>query len=85
VYVCTKCNIQYWPILQQIKRPSKFDLSGPPTDSRGNVIGDNDIPIAVIDDVNKDVSTTSYKRQRLLPLFKALEKQGFRITSYEES
>jgi hypothetical protein len=83
-YVCTKCTIEYWPQLQQVKKQSKFDLPGPPTDSHGNVIGDNDIPIAVIDDVNKDVSSTSYKRQKLSPLFKALEKQGFRFTSYEE-
>jgi hypothetical protein len=48
------------------------------------MIGDNDIPIAVIDDVNKDVSSTSYRKQRLSPLFKTLEKQGFKITSYEE-
>jgi hypothetical protein len=47
--------------------------------------GDNDIPIEVIDDVNKDVSSTSYKRQKLSPLYKALEKQGFKITSYEDS
>jgi hypothetical protein len=38
----------------------------------------------VIDDVNKDVSATTYKRQKLSLLFKALEAQGFKITSYEE-
>jgi hypothetical protein len=84
-YVCTKCSIQYWPALQQVKKSSKFDLPGLPTDSHGNVIGNNDIPITVIDDVNKDVSSTSYERQKLSPLFKALEKQGFKITSYGES
>jgi hypothetical protein len=83
-YVCTICIIEYWPTLQSVKKSSKFDLPGPPTDEYGNVIGDNTIPIAVIDDVNKDVSTTSYKRQKLSPLFKALEAQGFKITSYEE-
>jgi hypothetical protein len=83
-YVCNKCTIQYWPNQRPVKKSSKFDLPGPPTDSHGNVIGDNDIPIAVIDDVNKDVSTTSYKRQKLSPLFKSLEAQGFKITSYEE-
>jgi hypothetical protein len=81
-YVCTKCTIEYWPKQQPVKKSSKFDLPGPPTDSHGNVIGDNDIPIAVIDDVNKDVSSTSYKRQKLSPLFKSLESQGFKFTSY---
>jgi hypothetical protein len=60
-YVCTKCTIEYWPKQRPVKKQSKFDLPGPPTDSHGNVIGDNDIPIAVIDDVNKEVSSTSYK------------------------
>jgi hypothetical protein len=83
-YVCTKCTITYWPNQQPVKKSSKFDLPGPPTDSHGNVIGDNDIPIAVIDDVNEDVSATTYKRQKLSLLFKALEAQGFKITSYEE-
>jgi hypothetical protein len=49
-YLCTKCTIEYWPNQQPVKKSSKFDLPGPPTDSHGNVIGDNDIPIAVIDD-----------------------------------
>ena len=82
-YVCTKCTITYWPNLQSVKKSSKFDLPGPPTDSQGNVIGDNDIPIASIDSLGEP-STTSYKQQKLSPLFKALEKQGFKITSYEE-
>jgi hypothetical protein len=61
-----------------------FDLPGPPTDSHGNVTGDNDIPIAVIDDPNKDVSSTSYKQTKLSPSFEALRKQGFKFINYEE-
>ena len=80
-YVCTKCTIQYWPNQTPVKKSSKFDLPGPQTDSHGNVIGDNDIPIAAIDDVNNEVSSTSHKRQKLSPLFKALAEQGFKITS----
>jgi len=52
-YVCTKCTIEYWPNQQPVKKSSKFDLPCPPTDSHSNVIGDNDIPLAVIDDVNR--------------------------------
>jgi hypothetical protein len=48
------------------------------------VIGDNDIPIAVIDDVNKEVPSTTYKQQKLSPSFEALKRQGFKITNYEE-
>ena len=47
-------------------------------------IGDNDIPIAVIDDVNKEVSSTTYKQQKLSPSYEALKRQGFKITNYEE-
>ena len=83
-YVCTKCTITYWPKQQPVKKPSKFDLPGPPTDTHGNVIGDIDIPIAVIDDVNNEVSETSYKRQKLSPSFEALKKQGFKFINYEE-
>jgi hypothetical protein len=77
-YVCTKCTITYWPNQQSVKKSSKFDLPGPPTDSHGNVIGDNDIPIAVIDDVNKEVSSTIYKKQKLPAAYEALQKAGFR-------
>ena len=68
-----------WPKLQQVKKQSKFDLPGPPTDSHGNVIGDIDIPIAVIDDVNKEVSSTTFKKQKLPAAYQALEKAGVQI------
>ena len=41
-------------------------------------------PIAMIDDVNKNVSSTTYKQQKLTAAYEALRKQGFRWTSYEE-
>ena len=63
-----------WTTLQSVKKSSKFELPDPPTDSHGNVIGDNNISIGVIDDVNKDVSSTSYKREKLLVAYEALEK-----------
>ena len=79
-FVCTKCTITYWPNQQPVKKSSKFDLPGPPTDSAGNVTGDIDIPIAVMDDPNKDVSSTSYKRQKIPAAYQALGH----FTSYEE-
>jgi|GEM_PF-2008321 hypothetical protein len=71
-----KCTIEYWPTRQSVKKSSKFELPGPPIDSHGNVTGDNDIPFAVIDDVNK-VSETTYKKQKLSPSFEMLKKHGF--------
>ena len=83
-YVCTKCTIENWPKQQPVKKSSKFDLPGPPTDSHGNVTGDNTIPIAVIDDVNKEVSSTTFNRQKLPTAYEALKKSGFRWTSFDE-
>src|SRR4030095_9686192 len=83
-YVCTKCTIEYWPNQQPVKKSSKFDIPGPPTDSHGNVIGDNDIPIAVIDDVNNELSSTTFKEQKLPAAYQALEKVGFKFKNYEE-
>jgi hypothetical protein len=83
-YFCTKCTIEYWPNQQPVKKQSRFDLPGPPTDSHGNVIGDNDIPIAVIDDPNKELSSTTYKQTNLSPSFEALKRSGFKFTTYEE-
>jgi hypothetical protein len=48
------------------------------------VIGVNDIPIAVIDDVNKELSSTTYKQQKLSPSFEMLKKAGFKFLSYDE-
>jgi hypothetical protein len=83
-YVCTKCTITYWPKQQPVKKQSKFDLPGPPTDSHGNVIGDNDIPIAVIDDPNKELSSTTFRKQKLPASYEALRRHGFRWVSFEE-
>jgi hypothetical protein len=63
-YVCTECTIEYWLTLQQVKKSSKFDLPGPPTDSHGNITGDDDIPIASIDNFGEP-SPISYREQKL--------------------
>lgn len=81
-YVCTKCTIEYWPTRQSVKKSSKFDLPGPPTDSHGNVIGDNDIPIAMLD--TPEASATTYKQKKLPAAYEALRRHGFRFSTYEE-
>lgn len=54
-YVCTKCTIVYWPNHAPVKRWNKFDLPGPNIDEHGNVVGDKTIPIAIIDEPNKEL------------------------------
>ena len=48
------------------------------------LIRDNTIPIAMIDDVNKNLSSTTYKQQKLTAAYEALRKQGFKFINYEE-
>ena len=81
-YVCTKCTIEYWPNQTPVKKADKFDLPGPATDSHGNIIGDKNIPIAVLD--TPGPSSTTYKQPKLTAAYEALERAGVRFTSYEE-
>jgi hypothetical protein len=83
-YVCTKCTIEYWPTQTPVKKANKFDLPGPETDEHGNVVGDKNIPIAIIDEPNKELSSTSYQQQKLPAAYEALKKSGFKFTTYEE-
>jgi DNA-directed RNA polymerase subunit M/transcription elongation factor TFIIS len=83
-FVCTKCTITYWPNQQSVKKPSKFDLPGPQTDSHGNVIGNNDIPIASIEDPNEKLSSTPFKKQKLPAAYEASSRHGFKFVNYEE-
>jgi CRISPR/Cas system-associated protein Cas10 (large subunit of type III CRISPR-Cas system) len=83
-FICTFCNILYYPNNQLLKKSNRFDLPGPDTDSQGNVTGNNTIPIAMIDDPNKELSSTSYKQQKLPAAYEALRKQGFKFINYEE-
>ena len=82
-YVCTKCTIEYWPNQTPVKKADKFDLSGPVTDSHGNIIGDKNIPIAVLDN-NREPSSTTYKQQKLPTVYEALSRHGFKFITYEE-
>jgi hypothetical protein len=78
-YVCTKCTIEYWPNQAPVKKANKFDLPGPETDEHGNVVGNKNIPISIIDEPN-----TSYKQQKLPAAYAALSRQGFKWITYEE-
>jgi hypothetical protein len=83
-YICTKCTIEYWPEQQPVKKASHFRMPGPDTDSQGNIIRDQKIPIAMIEDVHTELSSTSYKQQKLPESYRALQKAGYLWVSYEE-
>lgn len=85
IWWCTFCSYEVIPDNQLTIKKSTLKTPGPTVDNVGNVTGENNtIPIAVMDDVYKDGPSTSYRKQKLSPLFKALEAQGFKITSFEE-
>jgi uncharacterized Zn ribbon protein len=82
-YLCVKCQIEYWPNQQPVKKADKFDLPGPATDEHGNVLGDIDIPIVMMDSPIEP-SSTAFKQKKLTAAFEALSRHGFKFTTYEE-
>jgi DNA-directed RNA polymerase subunit RPC12/RpoP len=83
-YLCTFCNIIYYPNNQLVKKANRFETPGPETDSQGNVIANATIPIAMIDEPNRELSSTSYKKQKLTAAYEASSRHGFKFTTYEE-
>jgi CRISPR/Cas system-associated protein Cas10 (large subunit of type III CRISPR-Cas system) len=78
-YLCSFCNIIYYPNNQLVKKANRFEV---PDGSDPNV--DKSPPIVMMDDVNKDVSSTLYKQQKLTAAYEALRRQGYHWTNYEE-
>jgi hypothetical protein len=82
-YLCVKCQIEYWPNQTPVKKADKFDLPGPATDEHGNVLGDINIPLVMMDSPIEP-SPTSHKQKKLTAAFEALSRHGFKFTTYEE-
>jgi CRISPR/Cas system-associated protein Cas10 (large subunit of type III CRISPR-Cas system) len=79
IWLCTFCNIEYIPDNQLVKKANRFEV---PEGSDPNQ--DRVPPIAMIDDPNKELSSTSYKKQKLPAAYEALKKSGFTFTDYQE-
>ena len=62
-YICSFCNIIYYPNNQLVKKANRFEV---PQGSDPTV--DKSPPIVMMDDVNKEVSSTMYKEQKLSAL-----------------
>jgi hypothetical protein len=69
----------YYPNNQLVKKANKFEV---PSGSDPNV--DKSPPIIMMDDINKGVSSTLYKQQKLAAAYKVLQHQRFKFTTYEE-
>jgi hypothetical protein len=80
-YLCTYCNISYFPDHQNVKRANKFETPGPETDIHGNVLT-QDKPLLTA--ICPETWTTKKEEDKLPEVFEALKSKGFRWTSYEE-
>ena len=78
-YLCTFCTITYYPNNELVKKANKFEV---PDGSDPNV--DKSPPIVMMDNVNEELSSTTYKKQKLTAAYEALQKKGFHFTTYEE-
>jgi hypothetical protein len=67
------------PDNQLVKKANRFEV---PDGSDPNV--DKSSPIVMMDDVNKELSSTTYKQQKLTAAYEALKRSGFTITGYQE-
>lgn len=84
IWWCTFCSYEVIPDNQLTIKKSTLKTPGPTVDNVGNVTGDSDIPIAVLDDPNKNGPSTSYRKQKLPAAYEALKKHGFHFINYEE-
>jgi hypothetical protein len=77
IYLCIKCNIEYIPANQLVRKSSRFETPQGPNKSL--------LTATPIEDIEGEASQTKYiGKQNLPPLFKALEGQGLKFTHYEE-
>jgi hypothetical protein len=82
-YLCVKCQIEYWPSQQPVKKANRFETPGPLTNEHGDILGDIDIPMVAMD--NPEPSSTNFKQKRLAAAYEALGRHGFKWLTYEES
>jgi hypothetical protein len=84
-YVCTTCNVSYFPNKENVKRKSVFSTPGPLTNERGDIIGDKTPIVSMVDDNKRELSS-SYKQPKLSPFFKEmLSRPGVNLIDYQTS
>ena len=80
-FVCTRCNVSYFPNREKVKRANKFATPGPLTDEHGNIIGHR-MPIVSMVDDNKRELSSSHKRLKLPRSFEMLKRPGVNLLNY---
>jgi protein-arginine kinase activator protein McsA len=80
-YLCIKCQMEYWPKLQPVKKANRFETPGPATNEHGDILGDiADIPMVAMD--TPEASSTL--KQKLPAAYEALGRHGFRWITFDE-
>jgi len=79
-WICPHCNTTYFPAKEKVKRPNKFTTPGPEIDSHGNIIGDKTPLLSMVENDREPSST--YRKAKLPPSIKEMERHGVKITSY---
>ena len=84
-FVCSHCNISYFPNKEKVKRKSVFSTPGPAVDAQGNIT-ENKGPIVSIVDDNKRELSSAYKQPKLSPFFQdMLKRPGVKLIDYQTS
>ena len=83
-FVCSHCNISYFPNKENVKRKSVFSTPGPMTNERGDIIGEKTPIVSMVDDNKRELS--SVKQPKLSPFFKELtSRPGVNLIDYQTS
>ena len=81
-WVCTRCNVSYFPTKDKVKRANKFSTPGPLTDEHGNITGYKMPLVSMVDDTKRELSS-SYKTPKLSPFFQEmLKRPGVNLLNY---
>jgi hypothetical protein len=76
-YVCTRCNISYFPKGEKVKRANKFATPGPLTDEHGNITGDKTMIVSMVE----EPSMIRLKKAVFPRSLESLKRPGVNITS----
>ena len=75
-WICSRCNVSYFPNKEKVKKANKFSTPGPETDAHGNITGEKMPLVSMVDDTPRPNDP--------MPNILEMERNGLRITSWEE-
>ena len=81
-WFCSRCHVSYFPSKgEKVKRASKFETPGPPTDKDGNITPRKGPLVSMVDD-----SLTTMPKKSVFPRsLEALKRTGVNITDFQST